>query len=61
MPEALISVPLAVARSSAVSTRCRRRAESAWRPLRIVSVRAPATVSPAGLRLVMRPGLSFRR
>ena len=45
----------------AVRTRCRRRAESAWRPLRIVSVRAPATASPAGLRLVMRPGLSFRR
>jgi DNA-binding SARP family transcriptional activator len=37
------------------------RAESAWRPLRIVSVRVPTAVSPAGLRLVMRPGLPFRR
>ena len=34
MPETLISVPSAVARLSAAMTRWRRRAESAWRPLR---------------------------
>ena len=38
MPDTVISVPLAVARLSVAMTRCRRRAESAWRPFLIASV-----------------------
>ena len=55
MPDTLISVPSAAARSSAAMTRCRRRAESAWRPFLIASVRGLAAAGRAGaVVLVMR-------
>src|SRR5487761_1733168 len=41
MPDTLISVPSAAARSSAARTRWRRRAESAWRPFSIAPVPGP--------------------
>jgi hypothetical protein len=53
MADTLISAPSAAVRSSAVRTRCRRRALSAWRPSRIACARVPGGAAVAARLLVV--------